>query len=224
MHYHSTSRCALHTISLSRAETMKKINIRKFNADDLQDVLDLLAKHMSVADRRKSAFRRRFLLSYIYGTPFSLLGEDTLMGSVAENTNGYIIGAIFARRFPFKKSWIIGPVVAHRSFRGSGIALSLMDFVINHLRRKKAKRAILSVETRNIQARRFFEKCGFKYLGSAFTDHELARKYVQKLTLIPDYLQNTSCDTEEHPLQNRITHIGHKEGKNRTWQIMLREL
>lgn len=191
---------------------MKKINIRKFNADDLQNVLDLFAKHINVANKRESAFRRRFFLSYIYGMPFSLVGEDIFMGSVAENTNEQIIGTIFARRFPFAKSWIIGPVVAHRSFRGSGIALNLMEHTIDHLRRKNAKRAILSVETRNIRARRFFEKCGFKYLGVAFADHELARKYVQKLAL-----------TSGHS-QTRITHIYHEEGKNRTWQIMLREL
>lgn len=203
---------------------MTKIRVRKLKTADLMTVLDLFDKHIEVEHERKSAFKRRLLLSFFLSKPFDFLRIQTFIGSIAETNSNLLIGAIFARRFPFGKSWIIGPVVARRSFRGSGIALNLMDFAIDHLSRKNAKRAILSVETSNIQARRFFEKCGFRYLRSAFTNHELARKCVQQLTLSSGCLQNTSWDIEQSSLQNNVTHIDYEEEKNRTWLIMLREL
>lgn len=199
--------------------------IRKFKTGDLKNVLNLFSQHMKVAKERKTAFRRRLLVSCISDKPFSLLAEDTFVGSVAENSNGHIIGTVLARRFPFGKSWVIGPMVVHSSFRGSGIAVKMMDFAIRHLKRKKAKWAILSVETSNIQARTFFEKCGFEYLGSIFTDHELARKYVQALTLISGYFTNISHEVEQHP-QTETAHLDQSPRTNgiRTWRIMLRRL
>ena len=204
---------------------MTKIEIRKLNANDLRTVLDLFARHIKVEADRMPAFRRRLFLSCMSGMPFGLLGEDILIGSVAETDNGHIIGTILARRFPFGKSWIIGPVFVHPNFRGSDTATGMMKFTVGHLRRKKARWAILSVATNNIQARRVFEKSKFEYLGPVFTNHDQARKYVQMLTLISGYLQNTD-NIKQYPLQTKIAPSDRKPETNRlrTWHIMLRQL
>lgn len=205
---------------------MTKMNIRELNARDLKNLLDLFTRYVNVANRRALGFRRRLLLSFVSGVPFGLLGQDTFMGSIAETDDGLIIGAVFARRFPFGKSWVLGPVVVHPSFRGSGIATGIMNFAVEHLRRRKAKRAILSVSTSNVQARRFFEKSDFEYLGPVFMDHDQARKYVQVFTLISGYLQRTDYQIEQYPLRTRIVHSHEKPRTNGigTWHIMLREL
>ena len=166
---------------------------------------------------------------YILNVPLSLFGLDTFIGSVAQAGEENIVGAIIARRFPLGKSWVIGPVVVHPKFRGSGIATRMMNFTVEHLRRKKAKWTVLSVETSNIQARRFFEKSDFEYLEPVFMNHDQARKYVQMFTLISGYLQNTTCKIEQYPPQTKIAFQGDSDQKlrtngTRTWRIMLREL
>ncbi len=211
------------------ASARARINIRKLNANDLKNVLNLFAKHMNIGQERISTFRRRSVLSYVLSVPFGLLGEDTFIGLIAETDDGHIVGAIFARRFPFGKSWVIGPVIVHPNFRGSSIATCIMNFTVEHLRKRKAKWAILSVETSNIQGRSFFEKSEFEYMGPVFADHEQARKYVQMFTLISGYLQNTTCKIEQYPLQTKIAFQGDSDQKprtngTRTWRIMLREL
>ena len=160
------------------------INIRKLNSEDLENVLNLFYLYAKINWKRKSGFRRRLFLSSVLGAPFSWLGEDTFIGSIAEKDDEHIIGSVLARRFPFGKSWVIGPVVIHPNSRGSGIATRMMNFTVEQLRSRKAKLAILSVGTSNIKARRFFEKSGFKYFGPVLMDHYQARKYAQRFTLI----------------------------------------
>ena len=205
---------------------MTKINIRKLNADDLENVLNLLAEYLIVKSKRKSGFRRRLLLSYTLSLPFSLLGEDTFMGSIAETDDKLIIGTVFTRRFPLGKGWVLGPIGLHPNSRGSGIATRLMNFTMEQLRRRKAKWTILSVETSNIQARKFFEKSNFKYFGPIFMDHDQARKYVQMFTLILGYLQNSFSKNAKYLLETKIAHLNQKLRTNRirTWRIMLKEL
>jgi ribosomal protein S18 acetylase RimI-like enzyme len=205
---------------------MTKINIRKFNADDLENVLNLLGEHVFVKSKRKAGFRRRLLLSYTLSLPFSLLDEDTFMGSIAETDDKLIIGTVFVRRFPFGKGWVLGPIGLHPNSRGSGIATRLMNFTMEQLRRRKAKWTILSVETGNIQARKFFEKSNFKYFGSVFMDHDKARKYVQMFTLVYGYLQNTIFKIGKYPVEKKRAHSNQKLRTNRirTWHIMLKEL
>jgi len=204
---------------------MNEICVRTFYGYDLKNVLNLFSKYVKVAHERIKGYKRRLLWSYILSQPFSLIGQDTLRGSIAE-TNNQAIGAIFARRFPFSKIWIIGPVVVHPKFRGSGVATSLMNSIIEDLRRRKAKLAILSVETDNVQARRFFEKSQFEDMGAVFANHDQVRKYVQIFTLSFGYFQNARIKTK--PLSNsvRTTSLNKKSGKNKekTWRIMLREL
>ncbi len=154
------------------------------------------------------------------------MSEDIFIGSLAETNDEQIIGTVLARRFPFGKSWIIGPVVVHPNHRSSGIATNMMNFTVEHLKSKKANRAILSVETRNIKARRFFERSGFEYLASVFIDHDEARKYVQILTLISGYLPNNSGKIEIYPRHSKIS-VSNQESKKtkiRTWNIMMRKL
>lgn len=196
-----------------------------FDAYDLRNVLNFFANYIKVAYERIVGFRRRFLWSYISGKPFGLLGQDTFIGSIAEKDT-QVIGAIFARRFPFSKSWIIGPVVVHPKFRGLGVATSLMNSIVKDLRRKKAKWAILSVETGNVQARRFFERSQFKDLGIVFMNHDQARKYVQMFTMSSGYFQNAKIKIKQYTNRTNITRPDKKLRKNegKTWQVMLREL
>jgi ribosomal protein S18 acetylase RimI-like enzyme len=202
------------------------INIRKLNSEDLENVLNLFYLYAKINWKRKSGFRRRLFLSSVLGAPFSWLGEDTFIGSIAEKDDEHISGSVLARRFPFGKSWVIGPVVIHPNSRGSGIATRMMNFTVEQLRSRKAKLAILSVGTSNIKARRFFEKSGFKYFGPVLMDHYQARKYAQRFTLISGYLQNTVYKIGQYPLRTKIAHSNQKLRTNRirTWHIMLREL
>jgi len=205
---------------------MTKINIRKLISEDLENVLNLFYRHARMKKKRRLGFRRRILLSYILGAVLNWLGEDIFIGSIAETDNRHIIGAVFARRFPFRKSWVLGPVFLHPNSRGSGIATHLMNFTVEQLRRKKAKLAILSVGKNNIQARRFFEKSDFKYLGPVFEDHDEARKYIQKFTLISGYLQSINHKIGRYALEIKIANSNQKPRRNRTrlWCIMLRKL
>jgi len=208
------------------AKTYGKIDIRRPNSDDLKNVLTFFATHVNVAKKRESGFNRRLLLSYIFNELFSFLGEDTFTGSLAETKYGQVIGTIFVRRFPFGKSWILGPIAVHPNFRGSDLATHMMTFTMKLLRKKKARLAILSVQTSNIQARKFFEKSDFRYLEPVFANHEQARKYVQMFTLISGYFRNTRYSIEQYPMQTRIAHSDKKPEANRsrTWCIMLRTL
>lgn len=204
---------------------MTNIMIRRLNTDDLEDLLKLLAVHTNMTDKRKTGFRRRLLLSRISSKPFGFVREDIFTGAIAQADEEQIIGTAFARRFPFGKSWVIGPVVVHSNHRSSGIATSMMNFTVELLKRKKAEHAILSVETRNIGARRFFERSGFKYLAPVFKDHDQARNYVQMLTLISGYLR-ASSKTQIYP-PRRETSFSDQESKKsrtRTWNIMMRKL
>lgn len=203
------------------------INIRKFNSsEDLENVLNLFYGYSKINRKRKSGFRRRLLLSSVLGAPFSWLGEDTFIGSIAEKDDEHIVGTVLARRFPFGKSWVIGPVVLAPGSRGSGIATHMMNFTVEQLRRRKAKFAILSVGTGNIEARRFFEKSGFKYFGPALMDHFEARKHVQMFTLISGYLRNIVYNIGQYPLRTEIFNSNKERRTNkiRTWHLMLRKL
>ena len=203
------------------------INIRKLNSEDLENVLNLFYGYAKINWKRKSGFRRRLLLSSVLSAPFSWLGEDTFIGAIAEKDDEHIIGTVLARRFPFGKSWVIGPVVLRPSFGGSGIATRMMDFTIEQLKRRKANLAILSVGTGNIKARKFFEKSGFKYFGPVLMDHYEARKYAQRFTLISGYFQHTVYKIGKYPLRTEISHSKQKKrttNRIRTWHIMLREL
>lgn len=206
--------------------TYETIKIRKPNLSDLKNVLTFYATHVNVAQERKSGFRRRLLLSYIFSEPFSFLGKDTFTGSLAETKYGQVIGTILARRFPFGKSWILGPIALHSDFRGSGLATHMMTFTVRLLKKKKARMAILSVQTSNTQARKFFEKSDFRYLETVFTNHEQARKYVRMFTLISGYFRNSTYKTKQHPLQTRIGHSDQKPEANlsKTWCIMLKTI
>jgi len=214
------------SMKTNAGSTYEKIKIRKPNSNDLNNVLTFYATHVNVAQERKSGFRRRLLLSYIFSEPFSFLGEDTFTGSLAETKSGHVIGTIFARRFPFGKSWILGPIAVHSNLRGSGLATHMMTFTVKLLKKKKARLAILSVQTSNIQARKFFEKSDFRYLETVFANHEQARKYVRMFTLISGYFRNSTYKVKQHPLQTGIGHSDHKPEANRskTWCIMLRTL
>lgn len=210
-------------------EYAARIEISRIDAYHLKNALKLFEEHMNVEAERTSAFRRRSFLSLILSVPFRLLGKDTFISSMVKTDNGQVIGAVFARRFPFGKSWVVGPIVVHRDFRGSGVATPLMNFTLEHLRRRKAKWAILSVETGNIRGRSFFEKSDFKYFGPIFADHEKARKYVQSLALTSRSLQNTAYWIDRHSLQPKIA-FGDDSSKKpeingmRTWRVMFREL
>ena len=205
---------------------MTTIKIRRFDSDDLAKVLNLLIRYLDVDWKRKSGFRRRFLLGYILSVPFNLLGKDTFVGAIAETNDDHIIGAVIARRFPFGKSWVLGPVILHPNSRGSGIATRMMNFTLKELTMKKANLAVLSVGTNNIQARSFFEKLDFKYFGPVFMDHDQARKYVQIFALILGYFKNAIHKIPQYPLETKITHSDQKSRTNRmrTWHMMLREL
>jgi len=122
------------------------------------------------------------------------------VGLVAQTDDGKIIGTIVARRFPLGKNWIIGPVVCHADFRDLGITTHMMNLVIKHLREKKAKSVIVSVERNNILVIRFFKKFGFKYLEPVFTNHNRARNYARTIALIYGYLRNPSYKIEQYPL------------------------
>jgi ribosomal protein S18 acetylase RimI-like enzyme len=204
---------------------MAKINIRKLNSEDLENVLNLFNRHARITKKRRLGFRRRILFSYILGTVLNRLGEDIFIGSIAETANRHMIGTVFARRFPFGKSWVIGPVFLHPSSRGSDIATHLMNFTVEQLRMKKAKLAILSVGKNNIQARRFFEKYYFKYFGPVFEDHDEARKYVRKFTLVSGYLQSINDKMGRYALETKIANSNQKPRRNqiRSWFIMVRK-
>lgn len=206
--------------------TYERIRIRKLDLSDLENVMTFCATHINVAQERKSGFRRRLFLSYVFSEPFSLLGEDTFTGSLAETKNGQVIGTILARRFPFGKSWILGPIALHSDFRGSGLATDMMTFTVRLLRKKKAKLAILSVQTSNMKARKFFEKSDFRYLESVFTNHEQARRYVRVFTLISGCFRNPAYETKQRPPQARMDHSDQKQEANtsKTWCIMLKTI
>lgn len=208
----------------ARASARARINIRKVNANDLKAVLNLFARHMNIERERISAFRKRSLLSYILSVPFGLLGEDTFIGSIAETDDGHIVSAVFARRFPFGKSWIIGPVVCHVDFRHLGITTHMMNWVMKYLREKKTKSVIVSVERSNIGGIRFFKKFGFKYLEPVFDNHERARNYVRTIALIHGYLRNPSYKIERcPPPRARANFDLPRIRKTRMWCVMLKE-
>jgi len=147
------------------------------------------------------------------------------VGLVAETDDGNIIGTIVARRFPSGKSWVIGPVVCHADFRHLGIATHMMNLVMKHLREKKAKSVILSVERNNILGIRFFEKFGFKYLEPVFNTHDRARNYARTIALIHGYLRNPLYKIERYPPScERASFDLPGMRKTKMWYIMLKEL
>lgn len=204
------------------------VKIRSLHADDLGMLLALFKEHLFYKKQDRSVDRsspqrltKQLYFHYILNVPLSLLGLDTFVGLVAQTDHGKIVGAIIARRFPLAKSWIIGPVVCHANFRHLGIATRMMNFIMKHLRKKKAKSAILSVERSNTLGRRFFRKFDFKYLEPTFDDHDRARNYVRTIALIHGYLRNLSYKTEQRPWRRRRdTELS---GIRKMWYVMLKE-
>lgn len=162
---------------------------------------------------------KKLYLHYIPSMLLSSLGLDILEGSVAQ-CDGNIVGVIITRRFPLGKSWVLGPIVVHVNFRRSGIATRLMNLVMKTLGEKKAKSVILAVGRDNIQGRKFFEACGFKYLEPIFYDHDKALNYARTIALIHGYLRNPSYKIGECPSLRRNAKL---PGMKKMWYIMLKE-
>jgi ribosomal protein S18 acetylase RimI-like enzyme len=172
---------------------MESIFIRNFHKSDLDQLTNLFYKHTFHPEHEKSTPRRNLgnlYLHSILNVPPSLFGLDILTGSVAIVGENKIAGVVIARRFPLGKTWIIGPVAVHRNFRRLQIATKLIKKLIADLKKKKAKRAILSVERSNYKGRLFFEKIGFNYLNQSFINHDKARNYARKFALVHSYTPN----------------------------------
>ena len=203
-------------------QAVAKIRVRKFYANDLNNVLNLFIENLGLSYDTTQKFKKRFLFSYILSLVFSLLGLDTFIGSVAQADDGNIVGAIITRRFPLGKNWVLGPVAVHTNFRNLGIATRMMDLIMRLLREKKAKVAIVSVKRDNIQGRIFFEKFDFKYLEPIFSSREKAHNYARIIALIHGYLRNPSYKIEQYPSRRRNASLPRIK-KIRMWYIMLKE-
>jgi len=213
------------------ADGVDTMKIRNLHLNDLDMLQALFKKHLFYMKQDRSVDRssspkiaKRLYFSYILNVPLSFLGLDTFVGLVAQTDDGDIMGTIAARRFPLGKSWVIGPVVCHADFRNLGITTHMMNLVIKHLREKKAKSVIVSVERNNILATRFFKKFGFRYLKPIFRNHGRARNYVRAIVLIHGYLRSPSYKIEQYP-PPRARENFNLPGirKTKMWCIMLKE-
>jgi len=93
---------------------------------------------------------------------------------------------------------------------------------MRHLREKKAKSAILSVEKDNILGIKFFKRLGFRYLEPVFSNHNRARNYVRAMALIHGYLRNLPYRIQQYtPSKRNFNSSGMT--KTRIWYIMLKE-
>ena len=194
-----------------------------FNTADFKNTSILFARNISIESERRLAFRIRLLLSYTLSKPFNFFKINTFVGPIAQINNRHIIGAIFARRFPLGKTWILGPIAVHPNFRRLNIATQTMNLLLKYLKEKKAKSVILSIERDNIAARRFFEKLNFKYLEPIFDDHDKARNYVLTTTLVHDYIRNQSYRIKQYPSRRRCPDL-QRTKKTRIWYIMSKRL
>ena len=208
---------------------MKEMYIRNFETDDLKRFLDLFSLHMVDSSEKcahPTGFNDLFTASFVIGKLLRFIRQDIFFGLISSTSNKDVVGAVFARRFPLCKTWIVGPVIVDPKFRHLGIGVGMMRFMLERLERKKAKYLVLSVETDNIQGRKFFEKFNFRYLGPVFKNHDRARKYVQRLALISGYLKGTPFKNHQILAQTNSPQIYREMEKKpiRTWQIMFTEL
>ena len=156
------------------------IVIRKLHANDLNKLLALWSKHLfspgtyevslsfTTPDAWAQKDCKRLYIQYMFDKPLSILGLETYVCAVAQADDGEIVGTVIARRkHPLAKTWQLGMVVVHASFRHLGIATHMISSVMSHLRKKKAKEVTLWVERESVPAR-LYEKMGFEYLGPLF--------------------------------------------------------
>ena len=178
---------------------MAKINIRKLHANDLSELPALWSKHLmgpgayevdlsfTTPDAWAQKVSKRLYIQYIFDRPLSILGLETYVCAVAQVENGEIVGTIVARRMhPFAKTWELADVVVHTNYRRLGIATYMMNFVMNHLKKKKAKLITLTVE-RGTVAKGLYEKFDFKCSESFF--------------ILYRNLRNLSYRIERHPFR-----------------------
>lgn len=207
---------------------MNKIYLRNFKKNDLREFLGLFFRYMCSSSgkcARSSGFYYLFIVSFFVGKLLRFFGQDLFFGLVSVTCNDNVVGGVIARRFPFCRIWIVGPVIVDPKFRRMGIGVRMMQSMFERLK-KEAKYLVMSIETSNIQGRRFFEKFHFDYLEIFFDNHNRARKYVRRLALVSGYFagnhfKNFQTIGQMQPLQQKRE----KDMKQiRTWQIMFTDL
>lgn len=196
-------------------ETMsvhKKPIIRNLRIRDLDKLRKLIVENLRVEDRKVHIY----LIHFVFDLPFRYLGLDTIFCSIAQTYNEKIVGAIIARRFPFVKVWVIGPVVVDKRYRGLGIGNSIMELTLKSLQDKKAGGALISVDNarHHLAARSFFRKFGFRYSKHIFTSSKKAYGYARMVTL----KKSLYSKTRENSSQKSGPEISQK-----TWYLMVKE-
>ncbi len=208
--------------------SMNQIYFRNFEKADLRQFLNLFSIYLcSSSDKcaRSAGFHYLFIMSFLVGKLLRFFRQDLFFGSVSVTCNEHLVGGVIARRFPFCRIWIVGPVIVDPKFRRMGIGVKMMQFMFKCLK-KEAKYLVLSIETSNIQGRKFFEKFNFDYLGIFFDNHNQARKYVRRLAFIPGYLAGNHFKNSRTIDQIDPSQLYQEKNikQIRTWQIMFTKL
>lgn len=200
---------------------------RKLHLNDLNKLAGLFENHLFYLPQDKSADRsspkkvvRQLFFHYIFSVPLSFFRLNLFVSFVAQTNDGNIIGSITARRYPFAKSWVIGPVVCHKDFRNRGITTHLMNLILTHLKTRKAASVLVSTEKDNEKGLMFFEKFGFEYLNYASPNHEGARDYVRKIAITYGYLLKPRKIQRIQSL--RTEHMIGSTKRRKMWYILLK--
>lgn len=108
--------------------------------------------------------------------------RDIYRGFVWEEDD-QLIGTVLATRRGFTDTWIIGNVGVIPEYRRRGIAKQLVSAILELIRERGGKRAILGVIAENLPAYSLYEKLGFEDYGGSIDFHAFPEEAPSSLAL-----------------------------------------
>lgn len=149
-------------------EIVDNVLVRDFRRSDLHDLLDVarlsFAQEFEVTgldpDHAKKMVDQMFgIIGRIFLGFSKLFGKEPVKFLVTEVNNKVVGTTMVTKR---GKVGYISTVMVHPTYRRKGIARKLMKNALDHIQKKKMKKAVLHVASTNVPAKSLYTKLGFK--------------------------------------------------------------
>ena len=140
-------------------------------------LLDLVFRPTLRADER--ADRRAHLTLHNQPGLFVRLNQlaTGIMPGFVWEEGGQIVGNVSLLASKEAGRYLIANVAVHPDFRRRGIARSLMETALTHLRQRQGQQVLLQVENINFSAKQLYEDLGFWALGDVSTWYLPSSRY-----------------------------------------------
>jgi ribosomal protein S18 acetylase RimI-like enzyme len=152
----------------SMKETVDDVLVRDFSKSDLDDLLEVLglsfSEELEVSgfdpDRAKKMVDQMFgIIGRVFLGFSKLFGKEFVKFLVAEVDQRLVGTAMVNNR---GKVGYISTVMVHPNYRRQGVARKLMKNALDYIQKKKMKKAVLHVVSKNVSAKNLYTELGFR--------------------------------------------------------------